>query len=187
MSAYDQAGLARAAVSEVGAALAALAPDTVEQVCDELLAARRIACYGVGREGLAIRALAMRLFHCGLDVHVVGDMTVPPLHRGDLLVVSAGPGAFATVLALQGVARAAGARVLCFTAQPDSQSARAADRVAVIPAQTMADDREAATVLPMGSCYESALLLLGDLVALRVRDRTNQSSVDLRNRHTNLE
>lgn len=31
---------------------------------------RRIAVYGVGREGLAMKGLAMRLYHMGLQVRV---------------------------------------------------------------------------------------------------------------------
>jgi len=54
-----------------------------------------------------MRALAMRLFHLGLDVHVVGEMTTPPVVGGDLLLVSAGPGHFASIAALCEAARAA--------------------------------------------------------------------------------
>ena len=71
-------------------------------VAAALAGAGRIACYGVGREGLMMKALAMRLYHLGLDAHVVGDMTAPPLGIGDVLMVSAGPGDFATVAALVG-------------------------------------------------------------------------------------
>ena len=77
---------------------------------EAILGARRIALYGAGREGLAIKGFAMRLFHMGRDAHVVGDMTTPPVGKGDLLMASAGPGCFSTVMALLGVAREAGAR-----------------------------------------------------------------------------
>ena len=36
----------------------------------ELIGARRVALYGVGREGLAVKGLAMRLFHMGIQVWV---------------------------------------------------------------------------------------------------------------------
>ena len=54
-------------------------PDRVaaeSALIEAILAARRIAIYGAGREGLQMEGLAMRLFHLGLDVHVVGDMNV---------------------------------------------------------------------------------------------------------------
>src|SRR2546421_11425595 len=105
------------ALDEIRGVLEDDAAAEVDKLCDELLRARRIATYGVGREGLMMRALCMRLMHLGLDAHVVGDVTTPPLGIGDLLVVSAGPGTFSTVNALLGVARDAGARAVVVTAQ----------------------------------------------------------------------
>jgi 6-phospho-3-hexuloisomerase len=175
------------ALQEVSVALHGTAPAALSQVVEELLGARRIACYAGGREGLMLRALVMRLFHAGLDVHVVGDMTTPRVGPGDLLVLSAGPGGISTVAALAEVAHSAGARVLYFTAQPDKPPADLADTVVVIPAQTMADDAGSSAVLPMGSTYEIALLVLGDLVTGRVRERRNETAEQLRARHTNLE
>ncbi len=159
----------------------------VDRLCDELLKARRIACYGVGREGLMMRALCMRLMHLGMDAHVVGDMTTPPLGPGDLLVVSAGPGSFSTVRALAGVAHSAGARVAAVTAQPTGEVPSAADVVIHLRAQTMADDKGGQSVLPMGSLYEAAMLIFFDIVSIVLRERTAQTMDSMRSRHTNLE
>ena len=117
--------MAQSALAEVSTALGRVSDETAERICAEILRARRIACYGVGREGLMVKALTMRLMHLGLDAHVVGDMTTPPIGKGDLLLVSAGPGSFSTVLALLGVSREAGARTLVVTAQPDGPAPRA--------------------------------------------------------------
>src|SRR5207245_4967039 len=125
----DARELASSAVREVGEVLDRIPPETAERLCGELEAARRIACYGVGREGLMMRALCMRLMHLGLDAHVVGDMTTPPLGPGDTLVASAGPGTFSTVDALLGVAKSAGARTVVITAQPDGPAPKSADAV----------------------------------------------------------
>ena len=135
-----------------------------------------------------MKALAMRLMHLGLDAHVVGDMTTAPIGKGDLLLVSAGPGSFSTVLALLGVAREAGARTMVVTAQPSGAAPRSADVVIHLPAQTMADDRTAsAGVLPMGSLYEAVQLLFFDLVTILLREQMVQSPDQMRARHTNLE
>jgi 6-phospho-3-hexuloisomerase len=175
------------ALAEIGAVLDAGADIEADRLCDELLRARRIATYGVGREGLMMRALCMRLMHLGLDAHVVGDMTTPHLGAGDLLVVSAGPGTFSTVNALLGEAREAGARTAVVTAQPDGPAPRAADAVIHLRAQTMADDRGGGSVLPMGSLYEAALLIFFDIVSILLRERTGQTMDGMRGRHTNLE
>ena len=182
------AELAARAASEIGAAVQGVDPAALDGMVRELALARRIVCYGVGREGLMMRALAMRLYHMGLEAHVVGDMSCPPVGAGDLLVVSAGPGAFSTVMGLVGVAKGAGARVACVTAVPDGGAALAADLVLVIPAQTMANDQGAATsVLPMGSLFEGAEFLTFELLILALRDHLGVDPADMRARHTNLE
>jgi 6-phospho-3-hexuloisomerase len=70
--------MARQALSEIDAIFAGVAADTADRTSDEILKTRRIACYGVGPEGLMMRARCMRFMHLGLDAHVVGDMTTPP-------------------------------------------------------------------------------------------------------------
>jgi 6-phospho-3-hexuloisomerase len=180
--------MAQRALSEIGAVFTLITEDAAERMCAEILRAHRIACYGVGREGLMMKALCMRLMHLGLDAHVVGDMTTTPVGKGDLLLVSAGPGSFSTVLALLGVARDAGARTMVVTAQPGGAAPRIADAVIHLPAQTMADDRSAAAgLLPMGSLYEAVQLVFFDLVSILLREKMGQSPDEMRARHTNLE
>lgn len=180
--------LARQALDEVAAVFTPATSGEAERLCAAVRAARRVACHGVGREGLMMQALCMRLMHLGFDAHVVGDMTTPPVGPGDLLLVSAGPGAFSTVLGLMGVARDAGATTLVVTAQPRGEAARRADLVVHLPAQTMADDRGGrVSVLPMGSLFEAAQLIFFDLVSVMLREQTGQTPGQMRARHTNLE
>jgi 6-phospho-3-hexuloisomerase len=175
------------ALQEIADAVRTVPETAIEEVVDELMAARRIACYAGGREGLVMRGLVMRLFHAGLDVHYVGDMTTPSVGHGDLLVLSCGPGRISMVEALAGVAKRDGARLLYLTAQPQIPPAGLADTVLRIGAQTMADDQESTAVLPMGSAYEIALFVLVDLITNGVRRRRSESVEELRSRHTNLE
>lgn len=169
-----------------------LTPEVLQQL-DPLVKAltnsRRICLHGVGREGLMMRALAMRLFHLGCDAHVVGDMTTPPVQAGDILFVSAGPGHFATIAALVGQARDAGATVVCITAEPDGKVPQAAHHVVHLPAQTMAADQgaEATSILPMGSLYEVLMFLFFELLILELRDQSGIAPEAMRANHTNLE
>lgn len=173
---------------EIDAVLGNVPDDLGEHMCNEILKARRIACYGVGREGLMMKALCMRLMHLGLNAHVVGDMTTPPISQGDLLLVSAGPGSFSTVLALLSVAREAGARTMVVTAQPTGAAARNADVVIYLPAQTMANhSTPSRSLLPMGSLYEAAQLVFFDVISILLREKMGQSPDEMRARHTNLE
>lgn len=180
--------LVRRVHAEIGYVLATLAPEAAAPLEDALCSARRIALHGLGREGLQMKGLAMRLYHLGRDAHVVGEMTVPPLGAGDLLVVSAGPGEFASIAALMARAKSAGARTAVITAEPSSSLARAADVVLHIPAQTMARDHNAdAALLPMGSAYECAMMLIFEALVLRLRDRLGETAETMRARHTNME
>jgi 6-phospho-3-hexuloisomerase len=161
---------------------------TTESFVDRLAGARRIFTHGVGREGLVLRAFSMRLFHLGLDAHVVGDMTTPNLGPGDLLVTSTGPGYFATVAALMGIVRASGGNVAMVTANPGAQLPGEADDVIVISGQTMAaGEGERASIQPMGSLYEQAMWLYFDYVVLRLAHRLGKSFAEMSHRHTNLE
>ena len=184
----NQKQLAAKAVAEVGAVLASAVPEQVLAMAAPILKAKRIALYGVGREGLMMKSLAMRLFHLGLDARVVGDMTTPPIGKGDLLIVSAGPGQFSTVGALIGAAKDAGAATLCVTATPEGSAPQSVDHIVHLQAQTMADDQEVATsVLPMGSLYEAAQFLFFEMVILHLRDQMGLSADAMRANHTNLE
>ncbi len=184
----DMQKTGHAALSEIGHAFGAIDAGEAQTLVEMIAGAGRIALYGVGREGLMMRALAMRLFHLGLDAHVVGDMTTPPLGQGDLLLVSAGPGMFSTVAGLVGVARGAGAATACFTARPEGEVPRLCDHVLVLPAQTMADDRgEEVSVLPMGSLYEGVLFVAGEVLVLMLAERLGVGPEAMRANHTNLE
>ena len=182
------AALATRALGDLAKVFARLQPGAETALIDAIVAARRIAIYGAGREGLQMDGLAMRLFHLGLDVHVVGDMTVPPLGAGDLLLVSSGPGASNIGDALITVAREAGAKIAVVTAQPGARTPARADVVFHIPAQTMADDRGGeVSVLPMGSLFETAQMVLFEIIVLALRDRLGETPETMRARHTNLE
>jgi len=176
------------ALSELGACLDAIDEVAMMELVEILAISRRICLYGCGREGLMMRALCMRLYHLGLDVHMVADMTTPPVGQGDLLLVSAGPGYLSTAEALLGVARRDGAKTACFTAEPGSQATRSSEFTLVIPAQTMARDQGTpSSFLPMGSLYEGAQFLLFEILIMKLRDRLGETAESMRARHTNLE
>ena len=187
-SKHSLATLATRALGDLGKVFARLQPGAETPLIDAIVAARRIAIYGAGREGLQMDGFAMRLAHLGLDVHVVGDMTVPPLGAGDLLIVSSGPGASNIGDALISVAREAGAKIAVVTAQPSGRTPQRADVLFTIPAQTMADDRGGeVSVLPMGSLFETAQMVLFEMIVLALRERLGESPETMRARHTNLE
>ena len=177
------------ALDELGAVVRRIDDGRVDAACAMLTGAGKIAVYGCGREALQVKGFAMRLFHLGLPVAVVGDMTTPPLGKGDIFLASSGPGETTTVLTLMRVARDAGARVLLLTAEPAGSAAKLADFTLLIPAQTMASDQGAArtSVLPMGSLFEVTLFLLFEVMVLKLKALTGTSPETMRARHTNME
>ena len=192
----DLNALAQQALAEVGRVFDRLPGTLAGQFVAEVGSVQRVALYGVGREGLVMRSLAMRLYHAGLRAFVVGDMAAEPLGPGDLLIVSAGPGSFSTVEALIGVARGAGARTLIFSAEPEGESVRRADVLLHLPAQTMNQPMNQTvrlepagpqSVLPMGSLYELSLWLLCDLLIEALKQTAAIGPETMQARHTNLE
>lgn len=177
------------ALRELGYVLRRIDEDAIDAACKMLAGAGRIAAYGCGREALQIKGFAMRLFHLGLPVSVVGDMTGPALGKGDVFLVTSGPGETSTVLALMKVAKKAGAQNLLLTAEPDSSAARLAGFTLHLPAQTMASDQgaKATSVLPMGSAYEGALFVLFEIMVLKLKALLDVSPEAMRARHTNME
>ena len=55
--------------------------DALDGLIEDIVKARRIVVFGLGREGLQMRGFAMRLFHMGRNVAVWGDMTTPEVCR----------------------------------------------------------------------------------------------------------
>ncbi len=173
--------------AELSASATRMDEAAIDAAAQVIAESGRVMLYGCGREGLMMRGLAMRLHHLGLDVSVQADMTAFPLGPGDLFLCSAGPGELSTASALCGVASAAGARVLVVTAQPEGATARLADDLLVIPAQTMADDLGGDTVLPMGSLFEGAMFIVFEALVLRLAERLGETPASMRARHTNME
>lgn len=175
------------ALGEIGGAVAEAGPEAVERLVDAILAANRVVCFGLGRERLMVAAFCMRLMHHGVDAHLVGDVTVPPIGPGDLAIITCGPGDVASHGSMLDVVKRTGTTTLVVTAQPGGSVPTRADIVVTIPAQTMANDMATEAVLPMGTAFEIAMLVVFDLAAIRLRERTGQTFDEVRVRHTNLE
>lgn len=176
------------ALDEMKPVFARLDDAAVDEAVRRIASARRVVLYACGREKLQIMGLCMRLHHMGFDAAMTGDMTTPPVGKGDLFLTVCGPGYVSTTQALMGVAREAGAGTLVVTAVPKGPTSSLADFVLLLPAQTMADDQGAKrSVLPMGSLFEGALFILFEVMVLKLMALKNITYEDMRRRHTNLE
>ena len=177
------------ALDELGTVFSRLNDADVDRACRLIADAKTTVVFGGGRERLQIMGLAMRLYHMGRSVAVEGDMTTPPVGKGDLFLVTCGPGEISTALALMDVAKKAGATIMLITAQPKGRAAAYADFVLHLPAQTMADDQgeNRSSVLPMGSLFEGALFVLFEIMILKLVKLLAITPEAMRANHTNLE
>ena len=177
------------ALNELGSVFEKIDDNRVNRSIELIAQSKKIVVFAGGREKLQIMGFAMRLFHMGLNISVEGDMTTPPVAKGDLLIVSVGTGYISTALALMEVAKNAGSSILMITAQPSGKCSKYADFILELPAQTMADDQgeKKSSVLPMGSLFEGALFILFEVMVLKLIDKLNINSEFMRSNHTNLE
>ncbi|MEO8004709.1 MAG: 6-phospho-3-hexuloisomerase [Betaproteobacteria bacterium] len=171
-----------AILAEMRGVFARMPADAVPQLAREIANAHRVLVYGVGRTGLVLQAFAMRLMHLGLDGHYVGQLSAPPIRKGDLLLTTLAVGRLPTADALIGSAKAAGARIVAISARPEL--VQGADVAIPLPAQTMADPLT--SILPLGSPFEVALALLCDLTVVELMAILGRSNADLAARHANL-
>lgn len=164
--------------------------NSVREFIEELKKSPRIFLIGVGREGLATRALAMRLMHMGKEVHWIWDDTTPAIDQGDLLIATLGDGQIGHISYICQCAKAAGARLYVVTGSPSGRTAKElADKVLFLPASVYrGTDPVAPSSQPMGNLFEQCLLVLFDMIVMMIVDETDGLTFEkMSARHRNVE
>jgi 6-phospho-3-hexuloisomerase len=174
-------------LAELAGVLDRVDPDAYETFSATIARANRVVCLGKGRERVALRGFCMRLAHMGFDAHMVGDVTAMPVGPGDVVLITSGPGNLTMTRSMVELAKRAGATVVVVTAQPDAPDPTSADFALTIPAQTMATDRDSASVLAMGTAFELAMAIFFDLAVIRIQALRGETLESMRERHFNLE
>ena len=137
---------------------------------------------GAGRSGLMIRSFANRLLHLGYNISVVGEISSPHTHPGDLLLISSGSGETKSLISQ---AEQNGLKVALITTSSISSLAKLADIVLLIPVQSK--DTNGETIQPMGTLFEQYTLILYDSIVLNIMGLKNQTNETMKARHANLE
>jgi 6-phospho-3-hexuloisomerase len=154
----------------------------------EILLSKRVFVTGLGRTGLMARSFAMRLMHLGRRIYHVGDVITPAIRDDDLLVICTRTGSSRILAHYVDIARKNRARVAVVTAVAESPTARRADVVLAIddrPVRRRAPrDRR---MLPLGSLFEQALLVVLDQVVLDLMEELDLTEGDLARIHTTFE
>lgn len=159
--------------------------------------ANKVFIYGAGRSGLAARAFAMRLMHLDIDVYVVGGITTPSIHKGDLLLVLSGSGQTTSVVNAAGIAKKIGAKIALITSYPDSPVGKLADYIITIEGriklegsrdynlrQLRGDHRSLA---PLGTLFEITTFIFLDGIISELMARMGKREEDLKARHATIE
>ena len=108
--------------------------EELEKFLDYLKEVKRVFVMGVGREGIAGRAFAMRLMHLGKEVHWIWDDTTPGMCAGDLFVVISGSGKIGHIHYTAKQAKKTGASLAVVTGGPRGKTAQLADCRLFVPA-----------------------------------------------------
>lgn len=176
-------------LDEIQQALEQVKEDEVERLVTDILYADKVFVVGVGRVLMSLQAMAKRLAHLGIDMHVVGDITEPAITEKDLLIVGSGSGSSIFPVAIAKKAKEFHARVVHIGSNPHGDVEEAADYMVRIPVRTkLYLEDEICSQQPMTSLFEQALYVLGDSIAMMVMEEKKIDDVDrLWEYHANLE
>ena len=153
----------------------------------EIKSAKNVFLLGMGRSGFMMKAAAMRLMHLGFNTYVVGETTTPAIGPGDLLITGSGSGTTKTIVRAAQTSREVGARVVAFTANPESQLASLSHLVVQVNAAQKEEHGTSRSIQYAGSLFEQALLLIFDSVIQVLWKSKGESAEQLWTRHSNLE
>jgi 6-phospho-3-hexuloisomerase len=186
---HDVQDLVTQSLQELGLALESVDERTIAAMLRALRGAKRIFTAGKGRSGLQMQAFAMRLMHLGLQTFFVDDVTTPGIRKGDLLLIGSGSGHTPSLVGYTQKAKSLGAKVALITADQTSPIAKQADVVLLLSAPTPKAQKRitSQSIHPMGTLFEQALGLLGDLVILLLMEEMDIDADEMFARHANLE
>lgn len=155
-------------------------PEETAKFVDQILAARKVFVYGVGRSGLIGKAFAIRLVQMGLEVFFVGETITPIVEEGSLVVIVSYTGETMSAIQTANIVRRVGAKVITITASPHSKLASASNLV--IHLETPRDD-EKKRLAPLGTVFEDATLIYLDSVVAMLMEKLGLSEGAMRKRH----
>lgn len=149
----------------------------------------RIFVMGVGREGIAARAFAMRLMHLGKEVHWIWDDTTPGMGPGDLFIAVNGSGKIGHIHYVAEEAKKTGATIAVVTGAPREKTPLLADVVLFVPACVFngTDERAASSIQPMGALFEQHCFMLYDIIIIILEKILGRTHEEMESRHRNVE
>jgi len=175
-------------VDECKGALETIDEQAVHKYLEMILKADRVYFVGVGRVLLALKCMAKRYTHLGVESVVVGEITEPAITKRDVLVVGSGSGEtlYPTVIAEK--AKEIGAGIIHIGSNPENKIRDITDLFVRIPVNGKnKKEDEFASEQPMTSLFEQSLFLFGDITSMMIIENKEINVQELWMYHANLE
>lgn len=147
---------------------------------------KRIFVLGAGRSGLIARTFAMRLMHIGYTSYVIGETITPAIHKGDILLAVSGSGSTSSIVELAANAKKRGTIIIGVTSNRDSQLAKLADKLIIVPGATKAGDGIKSIQL-LSTLFDQTVHIVLDVLCLKLSRRDKTSNEMAAKEHSNME
>ncbi len=182
--------VAGVACSDLNQAMSRIDGAALARLEQAIADAKAVFVFGAGRSLLMLKAFAMRLMHIGLKVHVVGDVVTPALQKGDLLLLASASGETASLVNVATKAKQLGGTVALLTIFPESTLGKTGGGGGQDPGlfrQTAGWTENVKGILPGGSLFEEAVMVLGDAMIVNLAQSTGYRLTKGFALHANLE
>jgi 6-phospho-3-hexuloisomerase len=158
----------------------------LELLLQYLLHAKQIFLIGHGRSGLVAKMFANRLLHLGLNPHVIGEITCPPIKSNDFLLIVSGSGSSQALVQVATMTHHIQATVGLITASNDSPLAKLANVKVVIEADSKKVTAKFSKQ-PMGTKFEQGALVSLEASVLYLQEKLKLSEKMMEQNHANVE
>ena len=113
---YETKDVIKSIINRIAENINGINEDQIEKMINEIIYTKakggKIFVAGTGRTGLVGKAFAMRLYHLGFDVVILGETIVPSATKRDCLIAMSGSGKTDFTVDTATIAKRIGTRVI---------------------------------------------------------------------------
>jgi len=180
--------LVQVVTNEIHEVLSRVSTEEVYNLVEAIMAAEKVFVFGVGRVFLALKFIAKRLAHLGVDTQVVGSITEKAIGSNDLLLIASGSGESKLPVEISRIAKKYQAKLGLITSATESTIKEMADLVVHLPSPTKNDSNFGVqSVQPMTNLFDQSLHIFGDVLSIIIQNKKGLSDEELWKYHANLE
>lgn len=153
--------------------------DNRDDFIKQLLDAKKIFIYGVGRSGLVGKAFAIRLVQLGLKVFFIGETITPIVEPDDLVMIISKTGQTMSAIQTANIVGRVGAKVVVITAKETSKLAHASSLLIHL----RDDSNTKSQMAPLGTLFEDTALVFLDGLIPDIMKALGETETNMRARH----